>query len=114
MRILEVGNMFPPHSLGGYEAIWRASDAYLRGRGHSTRVLTTDFRLPAAADAHEVHADVHRELRWYWHEHDFPPMGARARLALERHNAAVLRRHLEELRPDVVAWWAMGGMSLSL
>jgi glycosyltransferase involved in cell wall biosynthesis len=114
MRILEVGNMFPPHSLGGYEAIWRASDSYFRGRGHSTRVLTTDFRLPAAADAPELHADVHRELRWYWHEHDFPSMGARARMALERHNAAVLRRHLEELRPDVVAWWAMGGMSLSL
>ena len=34
-------------------------------------------------------------------------------VALERANAAVVRRHLEELRPDVVAWWGMGGMPLS-
>jgi glycosyltransferase involved in cell wall biosynthesis len=33
---------------------------------------------------------------------------------LERVNARTLRRHLAEFRPDVVAWWAMGGMSLSL
>jgi glycosyltransferase involved in cell wall biosynthesis len=36
------------------------------------------------------------------------------RLAIERHNAAELARHLEEFRPDVVAWWSMGCMSLSL
>lgn len=26
----------------------------------------------------------------------------------------MLRRHIEDFRPDVVNWWAMGGMSLSL
>src|ERR1700724_466102 len=29
-------------------------------------------------------------------------------------NAAVLARHVSELQPDVVSWWSMGGMSLSL
>jgi glycosyltransferase involved in cell wall biosynthesis len=33
---------------------------------------------------------------------------------VERHNAQVLARHLAEFRPDVVAWWQMGGMSISL
>jgi glycosyltransferase involved in cell wall biosynthesis len=35
-------------------------------------------------------------------------------IALERANASILDRHLREYAPDVVAWWAMGGMSLSL
>ncbi len=35
-------------------------------------------------------------------------------LSLERHNAAMFDRHCAEFRPDRVAWWAMGGMSLSL
>jgi glycogen synthase len=33
---------------------------------------------------------------------------------LERWNAAVLATHLESFSPDVVCWWSMGGMSLSL
>jgi glycosyltransferase involved in cell wall biosynthesis len=57
---------------------------------------------------------VHRELRWYWHNHEFPRLTLGATAALERENAAVLARHLSDLRPEVVLWWAMGGMSLSL
>jgi glycosyltransferase involved in cell wall biosynthesis len=38
----------------------------------------------------------------------------RARIAIERHNAAVLDRHLDSLRADAVVWWGMGGMSLGL
>ena len=58
--------------------------------------------------------DVHRELQRYW-SGDGRPEAERCaqRLALERANAAVVRRHLDELRPDVVAWWGMGGMALS-
>ena len=41
-------------------------------------------------------------------------MSPRERIALERHNKRVLARHIDELKPDVVNWWAMGGMSLSL
>ena len=44
----------------------------------------------------------------------FPPSACASASALERHNLAVLDRHLADLRPDVVSWWAMGGMSLGL
>ncbi len=57
---------------------------------------------------------MHRELRWYWRDHDFPRLRLAERLRLERANAAVLERHLAAFDPDVVMWWAMGGMSLSL
>ncbi len=113
MRILTVGNMYPPHALGGYEITWRAAVAHLRERGHEVRVLTTDYRDPGVA-VESDESDVHRELRWYWRDHAFPRLSLRERIALERHNARVFDRHVRELRPDVVNWWAMGGMSLSL
>ncbi len=114
MRILTVGNMYPPHALGGYEITWRAAVAHLRERGHDVRVLTTDYRAPGVAVGGDDESDVHRELRWYWRDHAFPRLSLRERMTLERHNARVFDRHVRELRPDVVSWWAMGGMSLSL
>ncbi|MBA3436388.1 MAG: glycosyltransferase, partial [Thermoleophilaceae bacterium] len=112
MRILTVGNMYPPHHLGGYEITWRSSVEQLRAAGHEVSVLTTDFRRAGVEEGDEP--GVHRELRWYWHEHRFPRIGLRARIALERHNAAVLGRQLDNARPDAVCWWAMGGMSLGM
>jgi len=115
VRVLSVGNMYPPHDLrGGYELTWRSAVAHLRGAGHAVRVLTTDFRSPDVPPDDPEDPDVHRELRWYWRDHAFPRMSMRGRVALERHNAAVLGRHLSDLRPDVVNWWGMGGMSLTL
>jgi glycogen synthase len=114
MRILSVGNLYPPHHLGGYELMWRSAVEHMRARGHDVRVLTTDHRVARPDPDLPEHDDVHRELRWYWREHEFPRLGMRERVALERHNARVLERHLADLHPDVVNWWAMGGMSLSL
>lgn len=114
MRVLTVGNMYPPHHLGGYELMWRSSVADLRRRGHEIRVLTTDYRTARPDPGLPEDRDVHRELRWYWRDHAWPRLGLRERRRLERHNLGVLERHLRELRPDAVAWWAMGGMSMSL
>ena len=108
--------MYPPHHLGGYELVWRSAVEHLRERGHAVRVLTTDHRerLGGGDAAVTTDQDVRRELRWYWREHRFPRIGLRARIELERSNWRTLQRQLDEHRPDVVAWWAMGGMSLSL
>src|SRR5437763_4554514 len=103
--------MYPPQHLGGYELAWHSAVEHLRHRGHEARVLTTQEHRGAAEPDDP---DVHRELLWYWHDFEFPRRSLRARVRLERHNAAVLERHLEALRPDVVSWWAMGGMSLAL
>src|SRR3954453_14146349 len=116
MRVLTVGNMYPPHHLGGYELIWEDAVRHLRSEGSTVRVLTTDFRRPEAPDSGESDRtnDVHRELGWYWKDHAWPRLSIPERLRLERRNAATLERHLAEFEPDVVGWWAMGGMSLSL
>jgi glycosyltransferase involved in cell wall biosynthesis len=104
--------MYPPHHLGGYELTWRSANAELRRRGHDVRVLTTDFRREDPDGPEED--DVHRELRWYWRDHDFPRAGWLGSRAIERHNRESVERHLREFCPDVVAWWAMGGMTLSV
>ncbi len=104
--------MYPPHHEGGYELIWRGAVTELRSRGHDVSVLTTDHRRDGVPDDPEP--GVSRTLRWYWRDHAYPSMSWRGRLALERHNARVLDAELATLRPDVVSWWAMGGLSLGL
>ena len=94
--------------------MWRSSVEQLRGAGHEVRVLTTDHREERPDPAVDEGPDVYRELRWYWSEHEFPRLSLRERLALERHNLSAFDRHRAEFAPDAVAWWAMGGMSMSL
>src|SRR3954447_15350222 len=112
VRVLAVGNMYPPHHLGGYELVWRSAVRHLRSRGHQVRVLTTDFRLPAPLERDDDH--VYRELRWWWRDHAFPRLSLRERYEVERWNARTLARNLYELQPDLVTWWSMGGMSMTL
>jgi glycosyltransferase involved in cell wall biosynthesis len=115
LRVLAISSLYPPHHLGGYELVHRGVDRRLRDAEADVRVLVTDHREPGA-DARGLPDDpgVHRELRWYWRDHAFPALTPRQTIALERHNHGVLRRHLAAHRPDVVVFWAMGGMSLSL
>jgi glycogen(starch) synthase len=114
MRVLGIGSMYPPHYLGGHELVWRAANAELRAAGHDVRSLASDYRLPAIEPGAEDEPAVHRELRWYWRDHDFPRTSLRERVALERADAATLARHLGDFRPDAVCWWSLGGMSLAL
>ena len=115
MRILSVGNLYPPHHFGGYELIWRGAVEQLREAGHEVRILTTDHRHPSPDPAIPEDPDCHRELRWYWRDHAFPRLGAaRAAAARAPQRGRSCERHLDEWSPDLVAWWPMGGMSLSL
>jgi glycogen synthase len=114
VRVLAIGNLFPPAAAGGYERVWVGVVDALCRAGHDVRVLTSDTPAPAGGGlAPENAVPVARELRWYWRDHEFLQLPWRERLALERHNSQVLARHLEH-GTDVVSWWGMGGMSLSL
>jgi len=114
VRVLCVGNMYPPHHLGGYELVWQGAVQALRVAGHGVRVLTTDVRFGDVDPAQDDDEEVFRELRWYWRDHRFPRVTPWARRRLERYNAQTLWRHLGDVGPDAVAWWSMGGMSLAL
>ena len=103
--------MYPPHHFGGYELVWASGVEHLRARGHEVRVLTTHTRT---ASPEPDSGDVYRELRWHLRDGDFERLGPLARLAMARHNHRVLERHLTSFRPDVVAWWSMGGLTLTM
>jgi glycosyltransferase involved in cell wall biosynthesis len=103
--------MYPPQSFGGYELLWRSAMEHLRARGHEIRVLTTG--VESGSDARDD-PGVYREFQWYWRDHSFPKRNPVDLAGLERSNAAVLDRHMADLKPDVVSWWSMGGMSLSM
>src|ERR1700736_5501624 len=85
VRVLTVGNMYPPHHTGGYELVWRAAVEHLRAAGHEVRVLTTDHHTAAGETDGP---GIHRELRWYWRDHRYPRRGLLACLRVERHNLA--------------------------
>jgi glycosyltransferase involved in cell wall biosynthesis len=106
--------MYPPQHAGGYELAWQQAMHHAQALGHRVRVLTSDYVEDPRRD--EEDPDVHRTLRWYWdlERYEFPRLNLLQRIRLERHNAAELRRHLRLFRPEVVAWWSMGCMSLSL
>ncbi|HEY2772080.1 MAG TPA: glycosyltransferase family 4 protein [Solirubrobacteraceae bacterium] len=114
MRVLAIGNVYPPHHLGGYEVIWQGAMRHLRSEGHQARILTTQYLGRGVAPHAAEDPDVHRELDWYWHDHVWRTMRPAQRLRLERANARIFDRHLREFRPDVITWWPLGGMSLSL
>jgi len=109
MRILTVGNLYPPQHLGGYELMWQATVRALRTQGHEVSVLTTDTRL---RDVYEFEPGISRSLRWYWRDHRWPRMAPWTARAIEQHNREVFAAACEGV--DLVSFWAMGGLSLSL
>ncbi len=114
MRILTVGLLYPPHYLGGYELICEGVMGAAQGRGHDVQVVVSDYRGPGVTQRDELPVD--RSLHSYLDAtaQRAVPLSPPQRLRLERANAAVLDGHLRTFSPDVVSWWAMGGMSLSL
>lgn len=103
--------MYPPHHYGGYELVWESAVDHLREAGHDVRVLATDTRTDATAPDCD---HVFRELRWSLVNGDFVPLSVRQRIALARHNHRVLAHHLSGHRPQAVAWWSMGGLTLTM
>jgi glycogen(starch) synthase len=113
VRVLCVGNTYPPQAPGGgYELTWRSFVRHMRDRGHPVRVLTTVHSEPGVDTPDDP--EVYRELPWYWRNHVFLTLPWRERIALERNAASLLESHIEEFEPDALNWWAMGGMSLGL
>jgi hypothetical protein len=89
MRVLTVGNRYPPESLGGYELVWEHAMEDFAEAGHDVRVRTTDTGV-ASGRAARVAGNVHRDLRWYWHDYEFPRRGTGEIIRLERDNRRAL------------------------
>ena len=98
MRILTVGNMYPPHHLGGYELQWqgtnrRARSAATRSRCSRPAIASLEPTRPLRRTASTGPCAGTGTTT------PFPKLPIRRRLALERHNHAVLARRIDEDRP---------------
>src|SRR5437660_12841540 len=60
LRILAVGNMYPPQHAGGYEIAWQHAMRHARALGHDVRIWTTDYRHNPGPP--EQDPDVHRSV----------------------------------------------------
>ncbi len=121
MRVLFVGNRFPPDGTGGYELHCQATRDYFQAQGDEVRVLVgvntrassvqSLRRSRVGRQVRAVEYGVFRDLRR-------SPWPATARgpraAAIEWANARALSRHLREFRPHVVVWWRLAELSLSL
>jgi glycosyltransferase involved in cell wall biosynthesis len=114
LRILVVGNMYPPEALGGYEMTCRDTVERWCAGGHEVHVLTTDFRVPGAPARASDPLGVERTLEWYMHGTEFDRPRVWRDLRRERRNQRRFAAALRDFRPDVVSFWHMAGMSAGL
>ncbi len=119
MRVLTIGNLYPPHAYGGYELLCADAVAALRGAGHDVHVLTSNARVAGVSVAASGRDDVGvtRTLLPYWdwaRNVEAIPRRLRHVAGIERSNLRELRAALARVRPDVVSVWHMAGLSLSL
>jgi len=112
MRVLSIGNRYPPHGVGGYERVWRSLVTHLRSRGDEVTVLCTDVRdgpTDAADDS-----GVHRDLRWAWEPGGWRALARAEARTLVAHDRQVLAERCATDRPELVVWTNMGGLPLVL
>lgn len=119
MKVLTVSNLYPPHYRGGYEIHCAKVAEGLRRRGHDVHVVTSTYGVARGPlDSARGHQDdvngvpVRRVLGEYAYGSTpvLPPWTvnhARQQLA----DARRFREVLAEVRPDVVNWWNMNGLS---
>lgn len=105
MRVLCISTDYPPPGAGGYELQCEACVAHLRRHGHEVIVLT------GTGMAAERDPAVQRALPRFPVEPQAVPL--RAAWRAERRSAAVLQEVLRSA-PDVVCFWRMGELSMSL
>jgi glycosyltransferase involved in cell wall biosynthesis len=120
LRILVISNLFPPHYHGGYEIRCRQVATALARRGHTVEVVTSVYGLPEGTRPEagveqwegirvrrmlQQFAYPGRRIRRPWTYYQ-----ARAEIADTRAFVRVVR----ELRPDVVSWWSLDGITQTL
>jgi glycogen synthase len=118
LRVLTVTLDYPPPLSGGYGVMCAQVCSWLKSRGHEVLVLTALPLEPGivstGSDAEEGAVPVRRILRSYWDGSACLDLPFQEALTVEQHNQAQMRDVLATYQPDVVAFWHMGAMSLSL
>ncbi|MDQ8193812.1 glycosyltransferase family 4 protein [Coraliomargarita sp. SDUM461004] len=111
MNILVISNLYPPHGIGGYEERCMQTVHALRKRGHTINVLTSDHVVDGRATGDEP--GIYRRLQVHgFYGHPWLPIHQLYKL--EQANQITMQSLIDELKPDLVHVWNMGGISKSL
>ncbi|NUQ83835.1 MAG: glycosyltransferase family 4 protein [Anaerolineales bacterium] len=110
MKILFLSNMYPPHVIGGYEALCQEAVEGLAKRGHRVSVLTSTYGY----DGEVSEGDVHRLLSLEGDLQFYKMKDAWTYPARKRRNLEHLRRMISTEKPDIVFIWGMWNLSKSL
>lgn len=114
MRILVVGNLYPPVVFGGYEILCEQVVELFKGWGHEVQVVTSRHGRERAPECPRVERILHLTT-------DFPAPGENvgrvdfhpASLArVARLNRALLQPVLQRFRPDIVFCWCLNRLGL--
>ena len=113
MNILVLSNLYPPNVIGGYERLCFDVSAALVACGHRVTVLTSGFGGKVADYPGQT---VLRDLTLLTGPsiYDRFPGDDAARSAVNAANLVVLRRTLNQVRPDVVFAWNLFFFDASL
>lgn len=102
--------MYPPHVIGGYEALCQEAVEGLAKRGHRVSVLTSTYGY----DGEVSEGDVHRLLSLEGDLQFYKMKDAWTYPARKRRNLEHLRRMISTENPDIVFIWGMWNLSKSL
>lgn len=110
MRILVVSNLYPPHAIGGYEHGCEDAVEGLRALGHDIWVLTSTYGVQEPSSCKHVFRWLEVDLGWR-------SAGVARAWRLTRKeigNKRAFKRLCSTCQPDVVYFWNLGFISLSL
>jgi glycosyltransferase involved in cell wall biosynthesis len=110
MKVLFLSNMYPPHVIGGYEALCQEAVEGFAGRGHQVSVLTSTYGYAREFSEGNVHRllSLEGDLQFYRMRDAWTYPQRRER------NLEHLRRLIAKENPDVVFIWGMWNLSRSL
>jgi len=110
MNVLFLSNMYPPHVIGGYEALCQEAVEGFAQRGHRVSVLTSTYGYEREFSEGNIHRllSLEGDLQFYKMKDAWSYPRRRER------NLQHLRRLIQAEKPDIVFIWGMWNLSKSL
>ncbi|MFK5938294.1 MAG: glycosyltransferase family 4 protein [Sulfurimonas sp.] len=105
MRILTVTNYYPPHFIGGYEIACQETMDFLKEQGHEVVVVTSDYHKSDITED-----GILRNMRLI----QYNKTSRVQKEVDEYHNYKTVRDAIKTTKPDLVYYWSLRGIGLSV
>lgn len=113
MRILIITNLYPPHTIGGYELACRDVAEGLRRKGHDVFILTSDYRIADSADDGKLfHGQIFRRLHFFEYR-DVRDVMYRL-WWYQRRDRRIVRDVIRQVSPDLLYIWNLERLSYGI